>query len=79
MDEVKHGLVMTLAPVVSLLLAYGTFTAGAGIYWVQAVAALLLIGTCFLGGWSFLIGLIHLVLGTITVLKARYKARRTNA
>lgn len=79
MDEVKHGLVMTLAPVATLLLAYGTFTAGAEIYWVQAVAVLLLIGTCFLGGWSFIIGLIHLVLGTITVLKARYKARRTNA
>ena len=79
MDKVKLGLVMTLAPVAAFLLIYGTFTAGAGIYWVQALAVLLLICTCFLGAWSFIIGLIHLVLGTITVLKAWYKARRPNA
>ncbi len=79
MDEVKLGLVMTLAPVAAFFLIYGTFTAGAGIYWVQAVAALLLVCTCFLGAWSFIIGLIHLVLGIITVLKAWHKARRSNA
>jgi hypothetical protein len=79
MYEIKRGLVMTLAPVATLVLISGTFTAGAGIYWVQALAAFLLICTCFLGAWSFIIGFIHLALGTITVLKAWYKARRSNA
>ena len=79
MDEVKRGLVMIFVPVAVLFLVYGMFTAGTGIYWVQAVAALLLICTCFLGGWSFAIGLIHLISGRYSVLRARYLARVKNA
>jgi len=79
MDEIKRGLVMTLAPVATLVLVYGTFTAGSGIYWVQAVAAIFLIGTCFLGAWSVAIGLIHLTSGTFSLFRARFASRGQNA
>ena len=79
MDKINRGLAMTVVPVALLFLVNGMFIAGEGIFWVQAVASFLFIGNCWLGGWSFFIGLIYLISGTYSVLRAKYLASANNA
>ena len=76
-DDIKRGLMMIAVPVAAVFLSF--LMVATEVALVQALGALLLISSYFLGFFCLPIGTIYVLIGGFSLLKQRFFARRSDA